>query len=36
LQWLVVVIVAVLGMALYMPRFEYWIQQILNWFGASV
>jgi len=36
LQWLALVIVAVFVVALYTPRLEYWIQQILNWFGTSI
>lgn len=36
LQWLALVIVAVFVVALYTPGLEYWIQQILNWFGTSI
>jgi hypothetical protein len=36
LQWLVLIVFAMVVMAFYMPGVEYLIQQILNWFGASL
>jgi len=36
LQWLALVIIVVFVMALYIPGIEHGIQQILNWFGASM